>query len=135
MNEPSKKVLSPVFLVLTVFLFNVLLYDYDTCPPINPVCPQDITCIELVIQLEKPDIPQIHDDSPFNNKGEESSSFISKHLLNNEISLLRFSGCQDTNNIINRHLDFPANHIISILQKKNHWHQSSEDEPSPHIYS
>ena len=135
MNEPSKKILSSIYLALTVFLFNVLLYDYDVCSPINQVCPQDITCIELVLQLEKPDISQIHDDSPFNKPGEESSSSISKHPLNNEISLLRFSGYQKTNDIINRHLDFPANNIISILQKKNYWHQSSDDEASPHIHS
>ena len=42
MNEPSKKILSSIFLALTVFLFNVLLYDYDVCSPINQVCPQDI---------------------------------------------------------------------------------------------
>jgi hypothetical protein len=135
MHEPSKKILSSILLALTVFLVNVLLYDYDVCSPINQVYPQDITCIELVIQLEKPDIPQIHDDSPFTNLGEESSSFISKHAFHNEIDLFRFSGSSETNDIINRHLDFPANHIISILQKKNHWHQSSDDEPSPHIYS
>ena len=88
-----------------------------------------------VLQPEISGIPQIHDDSPFNSLSEDASSFISNHSLNNKINLLRFDGFSEPNEIINRHLDFPSNLIISILQKKNHWHQSSEDEPSPHIYS
>ena len=135
MNRPSIKFLSRIFLLLTVFLFNVLLYDYDTYSSISPVCPQDITCIEYVLQPDNPNIPQIKDDSPSDKLGEESSSFILKHLHNSEIYLLSFRGCPETNDIINRHLNFPTNRVIPTLQKKNHWHQSSDDEPSPHIYS
>lgn len=135
MNEPSKKILSSIFLVLTVFLFNAFLYDYDTRSPIHPVYPQEITCIEFVLQPEDHDITQMKDDSPSDNLGEESSLFPSKRSLNKEIYLLHFHGCPETNDIINRHLDYPANHIISTLQKKNLWHQSSDDEPSPYIYA
>ena len=115
MHDPSKKILSSIFLALIVFLFNV--YDYDVCSPINQVCPQDIICIELALRLEKPDISPIHNNSPFKNLNQESSSFISKLSLNSGTNLFRFRGSSETNNIIHRHLDFPANHITSILQK------------------
>jgi len=134
MHESSRKYLSPFFLALTVFLFNVFLNDYDTHSPANTVFPQEVICIEFILEPENPGKLQINDDSPSSNLFEKSCSFISKHSLNNEIYLSRLRGRPATNNIINIHLDFPANHFITTLQKKNHWHQSSDDEPSPHIF-
>ena len=121
--------------MLSLFLFGLLFSDYDTCSPFDPVCPQDITYIELVLESESPGIPQIHDDSSFNNLGKKQAPFFSNHALNNQVNLTRLRSLQETNGIINRHLAFPACNPISILQKKNHWHQSSDDDPSPLIYS
>ena len=130
MKRSSKRLLSSVFLVLTVFLFNLFVYDHDTYSPNHPVCPQDITHIEFVVQLEN---PQIYDDSTSNSPGEKSPSFKTKHSFKYKISPLCFKDCTETNLIFTRHQDFPADPILSTLQKKNHWHQSSDDEPFPHI--
>jgi hypothetical protein len=135
MNKPSRNSLFPVFSLLALFLFGLLLSDYDTCSPVNPVGPQDITYIELVLESESPGVPQIHDDSPFSNLVEKPASVFSNHALANQINPIRLRSLQETNGIINRHLDFSACNPISILQKKNHWHQSSDDDPSPLICS
>jgi hypothetical protein len=135
MNKPSRNSLFPVFSLLTLFIFGLLLSDYDTCSPVNPVCPQDITYIELVLETESPGIPQIHDDSPFNNPVEKQVPFFSNHTSNSQINPIRLRSFQEINCIINRHLNFPSCCIIPILQKKNHWHQSSDDDTSPLIYS
>ena len=75
MNKPSKNNLFPVFSLLTLFLFGLLFSDYDTCSPCDSVCPQDITYIELVLESESPGIPQIHDDSSFNNLIKKQTPF------------------------------------------------------------
>jgi hypothetical protein len=135
MKKPSRNSVFPVFSLLTLFLFGLLFSDYDTCSPCDPVCPQDIAYIELVLEPELPGIPQIHDDSASNYPVENPVSFLSDFAFNNQINPLRLRSFQETNGIINRHLDFSTCNPISILQKKNHWHQSSDDDPSPLIYS
>lgn len=130
MNKPSKNSLFQVFSLLTLFIFGLLLSDYDTYTPVNPVCPQDITYIELVLESESPGVPQIHDDSPFSDLVEKPASFFSNHESNHQINPIHLRSSQEINGMINRHLDFAEHCMISILQKKNHWHQSSDDDPS-----
>lgn len=135
MNKTSRNSLFPIFSLLTLFLFGLLLFDYDTCSPFDPVCTQDITCIELVLEPELPGIPQIHNDSSFKKPVEKSVPFLLNFALNNQLDPFHIRSSQEINDIINRHLGFSTCRPVSILQKKNHWHQSSDDDTSPLIYS
>ena len=96
---------------------------------------QDTSYIELVYQPESPDIPQFDDDSFLNVPDDDFSAYALRYALNEELSLLRLRDNWLNYVIVERYQELPSSHIISFLHKKNHWHQSSDDEPLPHIYS
>jgi hypothetical protein len=135
MKDHSKKVLPLVLFALIFISSNLFLYEDGLSSPVNKVCPQDITRIELVVQLKTPDIAQNYHNVTLSKSREKPSSFISKYLSDNKIKPSHFDCCQVIGNLMKWRLDFPANHIISIIQKTNCWHQSSDDEASYLILS
>ena len=135
MNKPSKRNLYSFLLVLFLFLFQAFVYDDFACSISKPVWFQDFTHISLVQEPDKPEFPQILDDSVFGNHDENQPPFALDHALKKETESLCTVIHLFNNGIINRHLSFSKNHTISILQKKNHWHQSPDDEPPSRIKS
>lgn len=135
MNKLSKKSLYPVLLFLFLFIFQAFLYNDDACSLSSQVCFQDFTFIELIYKPDIQEIPQTPSDSSFNNHDDYPSIFSLDNLDNSKFKFLQSNTSLYSNEIINRHLAFPNSNTISIIQKKNHWHQSSDDEPSPRIYS
>lgn len=135
MKEHSRKVLPLVLTALIFLSSNLFLYDDCAGSPVAKVCPQDITRIELVVQLKTPDIPQSHDELSFTKSHEKPSSFISKYLSDNKIRPSHFDRCQVIGSQMKWRLDFPSKRIISVIQKTNRWHQSSDDEASHFILS
>jgi hypothetical protein len=132
MKKHSKEVLPLVLIALIFNLSNLFLYENCVASPVYIVCTQDITSIKPAVQFKTLDIHQSLNNVSFTKSAEKSSSFISKYLLDNKKSPLPFNRCLVINNLVKWRLDFPSKHIISINQKMNRWHESSDDEP-PHI--
>jgi hypothetical protein len=135
MKKHSKYFLPLAFFAFIFILSNLFLYEDGVASPVNKVCAQDITRIELVVQYNTPDILKSLNNVSFTRSVEKSSSFVSKYLLDNKISPPPFDRCPVIQAVMNWRLDFPTKHIISIIQKTNRWHQSSDDEPSHLICS
>jgi hypothetical protein len=135
MKEHSKKVLPLVFFAL-IFNLSILFLD-ENCAgsPIYQACAQDITRIELIVQFKTPYILQSLNNGPFNKSVEKTASPVSKYLLGNKISPPPFNRCLVISTLMKWHLGSPSKRIITILQKTNRSHQSSDDEPSPLIHS
>jgi hypothetical protein len=135
MKEHLKKFLPLAFFAIIFILSNLFPYEEGQGSPINKACPQDITRIELVVQYNTPDILQSLNNVSFTRSCEKPSSFVSRYLLDNNISLPPFNRCPVITPGMKWQLDDPTKHIISIIQKMNRWHQSSDDEPSHFICS
>jgi hypothetical protein len=135
MKEHSKKVLPLVFLTFTFILSNLFLFEDGVASPVNKVCAQDITRIERVVQYNTPDILQSLTNVPFNKSVQKTASSISKYLLDNKINPQSFNRCMAISAAMKWRLGSPSRGIITILQKTNRSHQSSDDEPSLLIYS
>jgi len=117
MKEHSKKVL-PFVSSRSFSFYPICFYmRMAAASPVNNVCAQDITKIELVVQFNTPDILQSFNNVSFTKSVKTPSSFISRYLLDNKISPPPFNRCQVISAGMKWRLDFPAKHIISILQK------------------
>lgn len=135
MEEHSKKDILLIFLATIVILSSIFLYEDGLDSPVDKACPQDITCIELVVQFHTPNIYENYNNVFFDKSGEKFYLFNSKYLSNPEICPLPFNYCPVIINIMKLFPDSSAKHIISIIQKMNRWHQSSDDEASHFIFS
>jgi hypothetical protein len=134
MKEPPKKFSLLVFFALISLLFKVLVFDHGANLTIGEACLQDMAGIELVVQTDSPDKLLVYSDASFGNIGKSAPSFGLQKISNVRISLPRFVKCLEIHGAVNRCPDSSAKHIITILQKMNHWHQSSDDDPS-HLLS
>jgi hypothetical protein len=90
---------------------------------------------ELVIQNDGFDRFQVPTDAILGHIGKKTPPTGWNRSSNNRTGRPSFRYRPVIGRIINRHPDCPARHIISILQRKNCWHQSSDDEPLPHTCS
>lgn len=135
MKELSKKVIPLVFFTFIVILSNLFLYDDGLGSPVDKACPQDITRIELVVQSKTHYILENHNNVSFLRSVENPYSFVCKNLLDNKTCPLPFHYCPVIIKVMKWHLDLPEKHIISVIQKTNRWHQSSDDEASHFIFS
>lgn len=134
MEKSSNKKLCTFLLLTFLFILQTFLYENYTCSTCNAVYFQDPTYIELVYQPETRDVPQINDDSTLNDLKNVPSAYALQHVLNEELKLLHLRDNWEKDVIVEKHIDLPSSHILTILKKKNNCHQSSDDKPLPHIY-
>jgi hypothetical protein len=135
MKEHSKKVLPLVPFALIFILSNLFLYENCVGSPVYKASAQDITCIERVAQFKTSDILQSLNNVSLRKSVKKPSSIFSKYLSDNKISPPPFNRCLVIRPAMKRCLDFPSKCIITIIQKMNRCHQSSDDEPSHFIFS
>ena len=136
MEKPQNKKLLAFFLLTLLLVIQSFFYENDTCSPCNSVCFQDISYIGLDHQPDIPDIPELYSNSfLYENHDKDLSIYVLQHILKEEFNYLE--PWEIWQNVILSAIqsDLPSSHIISILQRKNHWHQSSDDDPLPHIFS
>ncbi len=130
MENKQKIALSALFIFLSLFIFNLLVCENESYTSSNPFCPQDTVNIEYVITPETPVFLEVREDTHTIADNQESSPsspslplFGGKKtlFLNNSLSkCIPNNPCSPLQSL----------QIISILQKANSWHQSSDDDPS-----
>jgi hypothetical protein len=136
MDKSSNKRLYIFLLLSFLFILQTFLYETDTYSPCNDTCFQDTSYIDLVCQPDPPVILQINSNPFLNDYYNDFSAHTLQQILIEELNRLRLRDNWGNDlSSIERHIDSPSSHIISILKKKNNCHQSSDDLPLPHIYS
>ena len=93
----------------------------------------EITNIEAIYQPELPKVFQLYTDSFSPNQRQAYGSFylenyfksLNKMLLSDEVIWSEYLSNQSSSALY-------IHHIISILQKSNTWHQSSDEDPPRH---
>jgi len=133
-NKYNNNSIRTFFFVAISFLF-LTVFENGINGTDNYSYASERTNIEAIFQPEIPKVFQPYDGSSSFKQRKEYGSFYlenvckcwNKKLLSaNNFSTIHLNN--QSNDTLNIH------HIISILQKNNTWHQSSDDDPSPHDY-
>ena len=131
MEAHSKRILPAVFFALTFIVVSLFFYEGDGCSYDK----QDVN-YELIVRSKTHERIQNYDRVILKSSNKASlTSFLTPQLFIKKPSLRLFIYRPVINYTMNWHPDFPSKHIISILQKTNRWHQSSDGEPSPYIFA
>lgn len=126
MIKPTQKKIYPFLLLILIFIIQASVCDYDAYSTSNSVLFKDFTYIEQIYEPDIPDIPYINDDS-FVDKSDDVPACITCGLFDNKKDFLYSDACLYSNDLLNRHLDFPNNYINQAIQKKNILYHSSDD--------
>jgi hypothetical protein len=120
------------FFCIAITCVSVIQYDCGAYEFFNNFCDRYSTRIELVIQplpaKESQASEHLSSVKPNNN----SFSCFLEHLPIHGYRSFFTSHCLIDQFFRNQQVCSPIHHIISILHKKNTWHQSSDDEPLLH---
>lgn len=134
MNNQNRNLFLPLTALILIFILQAFFYDDNVHTAPDHVLWQDTFFTELVYQPDKPDIPRITDCSSIITPYKDLSDCF-RNYLPDSVFFTYPPVCLYSKDILSRHLDFPVNNRISILQKKNLWHQSSGEMPYTRILS
>ena len=116
------------FLYLTVF-------ENEIYESVSYSRASDLTNIEVLFQPELPKESQSYKDKSLLKQGKANGYFYLEKTFKSRKKLLL--SVNNINNIyfkIQNKYSLPLHPIISILQKNNAWHQSSDDDNFPNDY-
>lgn len=131
MKAHSKRILPAVFFALTFIVVSLFFYEGHGCGYEK----QDVN-YELVVRSKTHEKIRNYDKVILKSSNKASlTSFLTPQLFIKKPSLRLSIYRPAINYTMNWHPDLPSKHIISILQKTNRWHKSSDDEPSPYIFA
>lgn len=128
MNNKHKNYIR-TFIFVTISFLYLTVFENDICGSVNYSYASDLTNIEVIYQPELPKEFQPYNDSySFKQRKKDKSFYLEnifkccKKLLFSVNSFSAIYLKNQNNYALNFH------HIISILQKSNTWHQSSDDD-------
>ena len=130
MNNKYKKNYIRTFILITVSFLYLAVFESDIYGCVDYSYSSDLTNIEVLYQPELPKEFQPYNALSSFKQRKAYGSFYLENIFKCEKRLLfsvnNFSAIYLKNQIYYA-LNF--HHIISILQKNNTWHQSSDDDP------
>lgn len=121
------------FIFVAISFLSLTLFENDICMGSSYSHTSEITNIEAVFQPVLPKVYQLYTDSISPNQRQAYGSYylenyfksLNKRLLTDEIICSEYLSNQSSSALY-------IHHIISILQKSNTWHQSSDEDPPRH---
>ncbi len=129
MNNKYKNNYIRTFIFVTISFLCLTVFENDICGSVNYSYASDLTNIEVIYQPELPKEFQLYNGSSSFKQRKAYGSFYLENIFKCGKKLLfsvnNFSAIY-LKNQNNYALNF--HHIISILQKSNTWHQSSDDD-------
>jgi hypothetical protein len=127
-NKYQKNYVRTFFLVVILFLY-VTVFENDICGFIDYSYAYDNINIEVIYQPELPKEIQSYED-PFSFK--QRKPYVPFHLEDcfkcRKRLLLSINNFSSSNINSQNKYSLAFHHIISILQKNNTWHQSSDED-------
>ena len=121
------------FIFVAISFLSLTLFENDIYVGSSSSHASEITNIEAIFQPELPKVYQLYTDSISPNQRQAYGSFylenyfksLNKMVLSDESICSVYLSNQSTSALY-------IHHIISILQKSNTWHQSSDGDPPRH---
>ena len=106
-----------------------MVFENEICGSVNYSDDSDLTNIEVIYQTELPKEFQPHQGSSSLKQKKAYGSFYLENILKFQKELLLSINIFSTIYLKNQNnYTSSFHHIISILQKNNTWHQSSDDD-------
>jgi hypothetical protein len=120
------------FLLVAILSFSLTVFGNDICRSVSYSYVSNQIEIEVLSQQERPkDFQPYNDSSSFKQRNGDGSFYLENIVERGKKLIL------STNNIyINNpnKIFLHFHYIVSILQKSNTWHQSSDDDAFLHDY-
>lgn len=135
MEQPSPQISSLGFFALIAILFNLSFFHQGICSVVDKGLTREIAVVEPVSPADGEIQFQAKKDPPFGCMGKITSTAGRHQSPSQTTGPPFFRRASLIVLLVSRCPDCPIKRIISILQKKNCWHQSSEDEPHLRICS
>ncbi len=122
------------FFIAITFLY-LMAFSSDSFGSANYHRAFNVTHIELIDQSDSLNEFQLYENPSSQSKSEEYVSFYLENIFKCRKKLLLSVNYFNINCFNNQQRYYsPFHHILSILQKNNTWHQSSDDDPFPNDY-
>jgi hypothetical protein len=131
MSNNSLKNFIIKFFFIFVTLFNLFIFESNGYSNYDYCYYPGITSIELVVHsFPTYNLQSFKYDSSLKFKKLNYTPFNCVSFALTGLPILFYSHSYTPPILNNQHTFSPQHHIISFLQKKNIWHQSSDDDPS-----
>ena len=128
MNNKHKNYIR-TFIFVTISFLYLTVFENDICGSVNCSYASDLTNIEIIYHPELPKEFQPYNDLYSFKQRKTDKSFYLENIFKRGKKLL-FSVNSFSSIYLKNQNNYALNfhHIISILQKSNTWHQSSDDD-------
>ena len=129
MNNRFKRNYVLIFIFVAILFLYLTVFENDICGSANYSYASHLTNIEVIYQPELPEEFQPYNGSSSVKKRKAHGSFYLENIFKCAKDIL-FSVNNFSTSYLKNQNNYALNfhHIISILQKSNTWHQSSDDD-------